>query len=856
MKHFFLNFVGIIPTTAQQPNSPTAQQPNSYNIFKPTKVIIMALLFILSNMAVRGQEPLNDCLDNINWVPLGLAGPCSPLVINGDQIWTPNNNYFVWQGWVNPGDPINIKVPIVVEQGAKLEIYGLDIGFAPHCNLVVKQGGRLVLGDSNGTPAYLHGLCQKVWQGVRILGPGSNVARTYDDYNDGDGIWPNYATFTNTGKALIEDAVIGIAAIGEQVCEPVYPYGIDIYTGFHDAVRNDIYPFDDTPVFSLPNYITPNSNNFEGGVIKTSLGLNLNKCFYGIGLYKYDNLPPLGKANDYTSIEATLFTATAPLPKPFGNHQPPVTTTEAGVYFTEYKNLVIGEASNISIYDKNTFTAIKFGIKGHISNNISIKQNLFTNCYSGVYYQSLPLIWLFDNIVIKHNNFDGCRYATELIGSRNAQVACNAVNLNFTGQTVMGSLIRGTHFSIVEHNDYLNTDEGVIAYNNHNFNTTIRKNYFKDNWIGVYGIGNNTPINVRCNAFSDHNIAIGTFLDQNSTGAFSDQGDCISPFFDYPMNYFSHPNQPQLWDLYTDVASISYAYAYDNHYPEITPTINDILWIDPEDGCSGDSYIAFPTLAALTQYFCPGDITCELNSEIAPPESNDSLINQIAHAAWIYQQNADDSELKELEAQPNSLSVRVLLPWYLQTKQYEKATETLSAFKPISSDDTYLVEFYKIAITVYQSGRYLNDLTEEELDTLIKIARYDQSTSFYAQAWYSLATNRHYLLPYPNLPEILQPKQGDGSQQTGKTTGLANTGFTAKMVGNSLTLFYANTAINQTKVQLKLFDLQGRILFNSSLLFTNNAATIPLGNLPAGIYLLQAVLDNQKIYTQQITILK
>ncbi|MDA0199921.1 MAG: hypothetical protein OT643_14255 [Bacteroidetes bacterium] len=29
MKTFFLNFVGFIPTTAQQPNSPTAQQPNS-----------------------------------------------------------------------------------------------------------------------------------------------------------------------------------------------------------------------------------------------------------------------------------------------------------------------------------------------------------------------------------------------------------------------------------------------------------------------------------------------------------------------------------------------------------------------------------------------------------------------------------------------------------------------------------------------------------------------------------------------------------------------------------------------------------------------------------------------------------
>ena len=29
MKNFFLKFVGSIPTTAQQPNSPTAQQPNS-----------------------------------------------------------------------------------------------------------------------------------------------------------------------------------------------------------------------------------------------------------------------------------------------------------------------------------------------------------------------------------------------------------------------------------------------------------------------------------------------------------------------------------------------------------------------------------------------------------------------------------------------------------------------------------------------------------------------------------------------------------------------------------------------------------------------------------------------------------
>ncbi|MBK7528641.1 MAG: hypothetical protein IPI59_14075 [Sphingobacteriales bacterium] len=35
MKHFFLNFVGIIPTTAQQPNSPTAQQPNSPTAQQP-----------------------------------------------------------------------------------------------------------------------------------------------------------------------------------------------------------------------------------------------------------------------------------------------------------------------------------------------------------------------------------------------------------------------------------------------------------------------------------------------------------------------------------------------------------------------------------------------------------------------------------------------------------------------------------------------------------------------------------------------------------------------------------------------------------------------------------------------------
>ncbi|MDA0199912.1 MAG: hypothetical protein OT643_14210 [Bacteroidetes bacterium] len=30
MKNFFLNFVGLTSTTAQQPNSPTAQQPKKF----------------------------------------------------------------------------------------------------------------------------------------------------------------------------------------------------------------------------------------------------------------------------------------------------------------------------------------------------------------------------------------------------------------------------------------------------------------------------------------------------------------------------------------------------------------------------------------------------------------------------------------------------------------------------------------------------------------------------------------------------------------------------------------------------------------------------------------------------------
>jgi len=37
MKNFFLNFVGLTSTTAQQPNSPTAQQPNSPTAQQPKK---------------------------------------------------------------------------------------------------------------------------------------------------------------------------------------------------------------------------------------------------------------------------------------------------------------------------------------------------------------------------------------------------------------------------------------------------------------------------------------------------------------------------------------------------------------------------------------------------------------------------------------------------------------------------------------------------------------------------------------------------------------------------------------------------------------------------------------------------
>ena len=67
MKNFFLKFVGSIPTTAQQPNSPTAQQPNSPtaqqpnsptaqqpNNLKTTKI----LLLLLSMAIITQRTPL------------------------------------------------------------------------------------------------------------------------------------------------------------------------------------------------------------------------------------------------------------------------------------------------------------------------------------------------------------------------------------------------------------------------------------------------------------------------------------------------------------------------------------------------------------------------------------------------------------------------------------------------------------------------------------------------------------------------------------------------------------------------------------------------------------------------------
>ena len=132
----------------------------------------------------------------------------------GTHNWTKFSNDFITNGWILiPGSPIVLDVDLVIPPNTTLNIDDMDLYFTPNCRILVQRGdenssfGGVLNIDADAGSVLLSGLCNAMWQGIQVEGPGRLIARI--DNASGN----NYASLLLDGTVQINDALFGVSAM-------------------------------------------------------------------------------------------------------------------------------------------------------------------------------------------------------------------------------------------------------------------------------------------------------------------------------------------------------------------------------------------------------------------------------------------------------------------------------------------------------------------------------------------------------------------------------------------------------------------------------------------------------------------
>lgn len=266
-----------------------------------------------------------DNLDNLN---------------DGQVSWSINNN--PWgAGQGTPNNPVRINADLIVPSGIKLILNKMSFQFGPVGRVLVQKNAQLIIDNSrlNGDT-----ICQTMWQGIRVVGPGKNALRKQIL-----GV-KNFGTLDVSKKAIIENAIIGVAAMDMPI--------IDL-----DTLDLNLINIPSSNTLSLSSYLlnkyttSATALNSAGGLClvgvfagATNL-VSFNNCFQGVNFSWHSNNQALipGQTNPFSSaVKNTQFNCNAFLWYPF-THYPNANgiISEAGIVNNFHYN---------AAYKFNTFT--------------------------------------------------------------------------------------------------------------------------------------------------------------------------------------------------------------------------------------------------------------------------------------------------------------------------------------------------------------------------------------------------------------------------------------------------------------------------------------------------------------------
>ena len=483
---------------------------------------------------------------------LVFVGHNKTIILSGQtptqQVWNATSNL-----WNISSGPIRLNQTLIIPKDVHLTIDDLKFEFGPKGKIVVQPRAKLTLNNTilTGDP-----ICQTMWHGIRVLGPGYGTV----------------STNSNAGQLIVsgtwvEDAVIGVAGMR------LYDDNISI-----EQVRNDVVVELGTLTSNVNTAIHPDTlieshslgaifdnalaKSTAGGIIRIDQNApsgtqqsRFFNCFHGINLSWNND----AFFNNRIDILNTLFSSSGNLNAPFDDFS----RTEIG--------LAAYSGNNIEL-NANTFQNVRYGIHLTESNQLNILGNDFTNCSIGISLRNYDAN-LNGNIPYNHlvtNSFSSCfigvqteRYSFSASGntfnnigethSTNMLVKASQFNIwQGNGSGIGNELNNAQHgiwlidntpqTSAIDKNSWLYIDRTLSTANPDSTNSVIQGNVFDETNYSIHALNNNTAVQMTCNHFCDYDAAIYIEGPTNSI-VLADQGLCDDESTLPPGNIFAEtPN--------------------------------------------------------------------------------------------------------------------------------------------------------------------------------------------------------------------------------------------------------------------------------------------------------------------------
>ena len=277
---------------------------------------------------------------------------------------------------------------------------------------------------------------------------------------------------------------------------------------------------------------------------------------------------------------------------------------------------------------------------------------------------------------------------------------------------------------------------------------------------GVYALGQNQPLQVKCNTFisstvsdivQNHWVSDGLM----NTQGYCDPGDNSAPanniFLGYsPINADIYAKQPESGFIYntqnTSVASIMPL------YKEGTANMTSVY----VNNCNG-TYI--PEEACYGGYPPPiNEILDGINTAISN-EDDVTLTQLLTYAVQYYEKedSTGESTITFLNETPHAIAKWMLVAKYLQSDEYSQANDVLEILSTNTEEEEAEKQFYQLLIQLENEDASLLELSQSATDQLTELAELEYAVSYEAQGILHNVNGNAYYIPLPYEEESERP---------------------------------------------------------------------------------------------------